>query len=141
MTTSVEALVLQLLTAINAIAGLPLPERPPEVVFVSQSYLESQACDRPCEIRGWFPPGRVVYLDDRLDPQNDTWERSILVHELVHYLQQEEGTFTEDGTCETWMKREAEAYEIQYRWLVAQEVSPRLLRRTRRSFFRIDCQE
>ena len=141
MTTTIEALVLQLLTAINTIAGLPLPEHPPEVVFVSHSYLESQACDRPCEIQGWFPPGRVVYLDEDLDPQNDVWERSILVHELVHYLQQEEGTFTEEGSCEAWMKREAEAYEVQYRWLVAQQVSPRLLRRISRPFLRIGCRE
>lgn len=139
LTTAIEALVLQLLTAINAIAGLPLPERPPEVVFVSHSDLEAQACDRPCNVQGWFPPGRVVYLDEGLDPQNDIWGRSILVHELVHYLQQEEGSFTEAGTCEAWMKREAEAYEIQYRWLLAQQVPPRLLRRISRPFLRIGC--
>ena len=139
MTTSVEALVLQLLTAITSISGYSMPERAPEVAFVSQSYLESRACNRPCDVQGWFPPGRVVYLDDRLDPQNDVWERSILLHELVHYLQQEEGAFTETVSCEVWLKREAEAYEVQYRWLVAQQVSPRLLRRISRPFLRLGC--
>ncbi len=139
MTTSVEALVLQLLTAISSIAGYSLPERAPEVAFVPQSYLEARACSQPCDIQGWFPPGQVVYLDERLDPQNDVWDRSILLHELVHYLQQEEGAFTETVTCEVWLKREAEAYEIQYRWLVAQQVSPRLLRRISRPFLRLGC--
>jgi len=139
MTTSVEALVLQLLTAINAISGYPLPERAPEVAFVPQSYLEARACNQPCEVQGWFPPGQVIYLDERLDPQHDVWERSILLHELVHYLQQEEGAFTETVTCEVWLKREAEAYEVQYHWLVAQQVSPRLLRRISRPFLRLGC--
>ena len=87
------------------------------------------------------PSIHVVHLDEGLDPQNDIWGRSVLVHELVHYLQQEEGSFTEAGTCEAWMKREAEAYEIQYRWLLAQQVPPRLLRRISRPFLRIGCGE
>ena len=141
MTPNLDALVLKLLTAISAIAGYPLPDRQPEIAFVPQSYLEERACDRPCAVRGWFPPGQVVYLDERLDPENDTWERSILVHELVHYLQQEEGSFTAAGSCEAWMKREAEAYEVQYRWLVTQRVSPRLLRRISRPFLRLGCRD
>ncbi len=139
MTTSVEALVLKLLTAISTISGYPMPERVPEVAFVPQSELQERACTRPCDIKGWFPPGQIVYLDERLDPRTNIWEQSILLHELVHYLQQEEGAFTEDVTCEVWLKREAEAYEVQYHWLVAQQVSPRLLRRISRPFLRLGC--
>ena len=141
MTITVDNLVLQLLAAISNSTNYSLPEHPPEIVFVAHSYLEQQVCGRPCNVKGWFPSGRTIYLDERLDLENDTWAKGILLHELVHYLQQQEGAPSEAADCETWERREQEAYQVQYRWLVAQRVPAHLLRRISRPYLKIECQE
>jgi hypothetical protein len=51
-------------------------------------YFVQSACHgRECKVLGWFPPGNTVYVDERLDPQNNLLAASIVVHEMVHYLQ------------------------------------------------------
>lgn len=120
---AVSKLVAELLVAIQALSGYGAPAAAARVEFVPHERLEQEACGRPCEIYGWFPPGRTVYLDDRLDPLADPAARSILLHELVHFLQQEAGTFPPPGDCQTWLDREWQAYDIQIRWLAAQPAS------------------
>ena len=65
--------------------------------------------------------------------------RSILVHELVHFMQHSEGTFRRDETCEAWMEREHEAYDVQIRWLVDQNVPPRDWARLGLRRIRMNC--
>ena len=141
MAAPLEAIVVQLLTAIQAIAGYPMPAELPEIAFVPHSYLEERVCQRPCDVQGWFPPGTTIYLDDKLDPQNDLWARSILLHELVHYAQQEEGAFLGKLNCDIWKEREREAYDVQIRWLASQRASRRLLQRISWPYLRITCKE
>jgi hypothetical protein len=117
-------LVAKLLVSVQLLAGFDLPAEPPEVVFVPHERLQDEACDGPCDVYGWFPPGRTIYLDDRLDPIHDFAARGILVHELVHYLQQESGTFPARGGCRTWLERERQAYDIQMRWHAEQASAP-----------------
>ncbi len=122
---TVSKLVAELLVAIQALSGYGAPSEAPRVEFVSHQRLQQQVCGRPCKVYGWFPPGQTIFIDDRLDPAKDVVARSILLHELVHYLQQEAGTFPPGGGCETWLDREWEAYDIQIRWLAAQSAAPR----------------
>ena len=135
-TGALAKLVAQLLVAVQGISGYPAPAAQPEIAFVEGRALQQRACGRPCEVYGWFPPGDTIYLDDRLDPTADPVARSILVHELVHYRQHSEGAIGLHETCEAWLEREWEAYDVQIRWLVEQNVPPRDwarlgLRRTR----------
>jgi len=122
--SALAKLVTELLIAIQAMSGYPAPDEHPAVQRVPQAWLERQVCDRPCEVYGWFPPGKVVYMDDRMDPLHDLAARSILLHELVHFLQQENGAFREHVRCRVWNEREKEAYLIQYRWLARQSAPP-----------------
>ncbi|MGF1610387.1 MAG: hypothetical protein ACFCUQ_13385 [Kiloniellales bacterium] len=121
--TALAKLVGELLIAIQLLTGHPLPEREPLVAFVPHAVLEQQACGRPCEVYGWFPPGDTIYLDERLDPLEDVHARSILVHELVHFLQQEEGTYALPASCRAWVEREREAFDVQMRWLAQQDAN------------------
>ena len=134
-----DALLAELLLAIHMLSGQPVPEALPSIDFVPQRELQERACEGPCEVYGWFPPGRVIYLDDRLDPLKDIWARSIVVHELVHYVQHQEGTFPARGDCESWLDREWEAYDIQLRWLAEQGAPPLLLRRFGSPYWKIRC--
>ena len=73
--------------AVN-LSGLPAPDQPPQLRRMPHDYFVQSACHgRECKVLGWFPPGDTVYVDDRLDPQNNLLAASIVVHEMVHYLQ------------------------------------------------------
>ncbi len=120
-------LVTELLAAISALSGYPLPEEPPAVEFLSPTALEQMACGGPCEVYGWYPFGATIYLDDRLEPLTDMGSRAVLLHELVHYLQQESGAYGGTIDCALWLAREREAYDIQIDWLVQKRFSPKSL--------------
>lgn len=112
-------LVVQLMAAVYGLTGHPVPATAPEIEFVPQAFLAERACGKPCAVLGWYGGERVVYLDDRLSPEDSLWDRGILVHELVHYMQEQDGAYGVVPNCERWMKREREAYDIQQRWLMA----------------------
>jgi hypothetical protein len=102
-----------------SISGHSAPADNPEVVMVPHGYLVHSACaDRECKVLGWFPPGETIYLDERLDPNESMYASSILVHEFVHYLQQESGRFEDKYSCETVLAMEREAYAVQREFLV-----------------------
>lgn len=117
---AMQALVAKLLLAAQVLTGYGAPERPPELAFVPHGELEQRACDRPCAVYGWFPPGRTIYLDSRLEPLSDLGARAVLLHELVHYLQQENDAFPGPATCQSWLAKERQAFEAERRWLFEQ---------------------
>lgn len=112
-----------LLIFAQSATGYALPEDPPRIAFAPHAELERAACSRPCKIYGWYPRGKIIYLDDRLDPVHEVRARSILLHELVHYMQQVHGAFSGGSECENWSRREREAYSVQARWL-AEKATP-----------------
>jgi hypothetical protein len=90
----------------------------PEMKMVPHTWLEEQACaGRSCKVLGWYPgSGDVVYLDDRLDLENNIFHTSVAVHELVHWIQGKEGALLQN--CEQSIEAEREAYNIQSKYLV-----------------------
>ncbi len=117
--TGLTRLVAELLYAVQALAGYAGPAQAPLVEFLPQVELRAMACDGTCDIRGWYAGGSTIYLDDRLDPAGNLWDRGILVHEIVHYVQELAGAFGASPTCQRWLEREHEAYALQRRWLRA----------------------
>ena len=112
-------------------AGYPQPAQPPEVIFLPDVKLQQKACRGACVVYGWYPNGRIIYLDDRLKPAKDIWARSILMHELVHYVQQESGAFGDQSPCEKWSSRERDAYKLQLQWLLKKHAWSEYWRLTR----------
>lgn len=138
---STARLVADLLLAAQTLSGYAPPPQPPDVAFVPQAVLQREACQGPCAIYGWFPPGTTIYLDERLDLAEDMRARGILVHELVHYLQQESRAFAEETPCHAWLAREREAFDIQYRWLVEEGVALAAYYTYSGRPWRIECDE
>ena len=119
---SLGGILADLLIFALSLTGYSIPAELPEVAFVPHAELQRTACDRPCEVYGWYPLGPTIYLDDRLDPIRDAKSRSILLHELVHYLQNAHGAFSDQTECRNWAMRERQAYRIQARWLAKQGI-------------------
>ena len=103
----------------------PPPEYP-ELIYLPTPELNELACKGTCSVLGHYAGGRQIYLDDRLKPLKNLFDRSVLMHEVIHYLQGLEGSHYVDPAdtaddaqkCRLWYKREREAYAIQEAYLI-----------------------
>lgn len=117
--SAVVSLMVELFTAISLVSAYPAPAVLPEVHAVPQSEIQRRLCDsRPCRIKAFYHPDWGIFLDDSLDIHHDPFDRSILLHELVHHLQKTTGKFEDVASfCSRRISEELEAYEIQNRYL------------------------
>lgn len=112
-----QKIVIQLLAVIATSASVDVENQPPTISFVPHTALEQRLCGRPCPVYAVFIPRHGILLDDQLDPVKDVKARSILLHELVHYVQWRKANHQTAQNCHEWVSREDQAYAIQYRWL------------------------
>lgn len=117
-----DELIAQLLALAAAWSGYPVPATVPAVHIVSAARI-------PCPCAGFYAyikrfhsygaapenTGELLLRDD-VD-LSGLYGRSILLHELVHALQAQQGA-AEYGSA-LWYRREREAYQVQYRFLRA----------------------
>lgn len=132
-------LVLKLMIAVNSLTGYAVPGDSPRVEFMPHDVLKAAACGGPCNVQGWYGGSRTIYLDDRLNPEESLQDRGILVHELVHYMQEKGGAFGSVPSCKRWLEREREAYDVQRRWMLANRPHGSALRLVRLPRLHIDC--
>ena len=114
---AVAKLVSMLLLAIAGYTGFGVPKQHPEISFLSQSELQVRFCGWPCPIHAFFPPGSTIYLEQGLNVFHDPASESILVHELTHWMQQANLPHPTAQSCQEWLDREYQAFDVQYRWL------------------------
>lgn len=107
-----------LLSAIRQLSKYPVPAELPQLYRVPQERLQELACTGKCAILGSFQPGTGIFLDERLKPETSLFDRSVLLHELVHYVQELNGELSDLRPCERWYHREQEAYAIQKNFLM-----------------------
>ena len=113
-------LVGELLTAIHAVSGLAAPTQLPEIHQVPQTVIQEKFCRGPCRVPAAYHPEWGVYLDERLDVVHNTFDRSVLLHELVHHVQATSGLYEgQPDSCERATREERQAYDIQNRYLAS----------------------
>jgi hypothetical protein len=101
-----------------SLTGYPMPRHMPEVREVPHSYFVEHACNgHECKVMGWFPPGDTIYLDARLKPREDLYASSVVVHEMVHYLQSRGSNRRTQSGCRHAIEMEYEAYGAQGQYL------------------------
>ncbi|PWT71942.1 MAG: hypothetical protein C5B46_07560 [Proteobacteria bacterium] len=116
--TDLAQLIAELLAAIHVLAGYPIPDAAPSVRLAPLSEMQSLVCRGPCQVRGFYTQQHGVVVNEALDLTHDAAARSVLLHELVHYLQQLNKKFDRlPSRCGQWFARESEAYEIQNAYL------------------------
>lgn len=101
------------------LSGYEAPAAHAAIVRVPHSYLVEKACNgHECKVMGWFPPGQSIFIDDRLQPRESLHASSVLVHEMVHYLQHISGRHSMPYSCEQIIGLEREAYGVQREFLL-----------------------
>ena len=105
------------------LSGYPMPERAPAIEFRPHSFFVRNVCGaKECNAVGWYDDRDVIYLDDRYERDDSSFAHSLLVHEMVHYLQHRSGRF-DSLSCDDSLAREREAYYVQNAYIVDAEVS------------------
>lgn len=118
MSESMSEIIAGLLLFIQSQVGLFNPIEPPHIEFMQAVEIAELACEQQCgDIKGWTPPGSTVYLNQNLGITRDMFDRSIILHELVHYVQYKYQLVNMPTDCLTWKAREAQAYQLQLVWL------------------------
>ncbi|MBI2970528.1 MAG: hypothetical protein HYY36_07265 [Gammaproteobacteria bacterium] len=107
-------LIAVLLSWASHLSGYPYPDTVPAVEQRSAEFFVEKACGghKNCRVAAWYDDDGTIYLDDRIPDLEEPIVRSVIVHELVHYLQDLSGKYVDDG-CEQRLAREREAYSIQ----------------------------
>jgi hypothetical protein len=113
-----EQLVPALLFAIDQLSKYPRPGGGPEVHRVARAVIEDMVCAGKCAVRASYRPGEGIYLDQTLQPETNLFDRSVLLHELVHYVQDLANERGDMEPCKRWYYREIEAYAIQKQFLM-----------------------
>ena len=108
---SLRELILALLLWITSNTDYKDPEQFPQIKFLEQSKLSQIACGRECEILAYTPttPKYTIFLSDKLKPMTNVCDRGILLHELIHVLQDDQGFFVEYETKTKKHLREMDA--------------------------------
>jgi hypothetical protein len=115
---SLQQLAFDLFGAIHALSGYPVPATLPPIQAVPVEVMQQKACGKPCAVKAFYHPEWGVFFDEKMDLAANDFDRSVLLHELVHYLQSTGGRFEKMPiTCERNQLAEAEAYKIQNLYL------------------------
>ena len=112
-----DRLVSDLLAALDQITKYRIPETHPLIRKVPGSLVQQYACQKPCGALAVYRAGEGVYLDESMEPETNVFARSVLLHELVHYVQDMNKELVDVRECERWYRREQEAYALQKRFL------------------------
>jgi hypothetical protein len=114
-----RAMMVELFAAIRHVSNYPEPDSFPVVQALSLTEIQQRLCaGRACKVKAYYHPDRGVIVDEALDFEGDAFDRSILLHELVHHLQKTTGKFEPVASfCSRRISEEMEAYEIQNRYL------------------------
>ena len=112
-----NALARHLLSEIEHLSRYWKSKELPAISMVSQDEINRVVCKNPCAVHAAYLPDRGVLLAENLDPINVPLDRSILVHELVHYLQEINNRYSDLTPCKRWFQREHEAYAVQNQYL------------------------
>ena len=107
------------------LSGITLDVAIPEVRFETHRFFVDNACGGrdDCRVIGWYDDRKIIHIDDKVRSLDTLFNRSLVVHELVHYLQHVSGRYTDSG-CERYVQREREAYAAQQQFFIAYGAMP-----------------
>jgi len=118
-TEDLAPVIRELLAAIEALSDYRATDAWPAIFLAPQYRIEQKVCDTPCTVRAAYLPREGIFLSAHLDVVRNPLDRSALLHELVHYLQQGHAKFERMHGCVRERAKEREAYAIQNAYLAS----------------------
>ena len=107
-----------LLSWASHLSGYPAPDVPPSIEFEPHSFFVEHACGgTDCRVVGWYNDEDVIHIDEKHRDDESIFAASLVVHEMVHFLQHHSGRF-DSLSCEDSLDREREAYRVQNRYII-----------------------
>jgi hypothetical protein len=116
ITTTESALVQALYGELHRLARYPKTQTPVTITRLPHAELEAMVCKKPCGVLGFYREGQI-FLDDKLHPETNMYDRSVLLHELMHFVQDMNAAYGTTADCDRWYQREMEAYSAQQQFL------------------------
>jgi len=127
--TQLEILI-HLMSWAMALTGYECPDTMPQIVYADHNHFVEVVCDGvdterdSCGVRAYYndEDDARIYLNTKYYEINGEWspeERGIILHEMVHYLQDMSGKWdgylewNDDKLCVERQFRQREAYETQ----------------------------
>ncbi len=88
---TLNELILALILWITTNTSYPKPQNDIIVQFIEQKELSEIACKRPCEIMAYTPQKgeNKIFLINSLSPLTNVCHQGILMHEIIHVIQNE----------------------------------------------------
>lgn len=84
-----------------------------------KEFCNSQKCEIVALYHGLY---NEIWVRSDFEFNNEKYFHSILVHEMIHWIQYTNKVFeNENKDCELWVRREYQAYELQRLWLLQNE--------------------
>ncbi|MEM7253353.1 MAG: hypothetical protein AAF493_18200 [Pseudomonadota bacterium] len=96
------------------------PSVPPDIEYQSAEHFRETVCGsvEPCRARGYYKDGsHKVVLHDSYKRIDTIEKQALVVHELLHYLQDTSGRWLEGDPCEIWIARETESFRLQLKFI------------------------
>lgn len=108
-----------LLAWASKLSGYPVPEVVPYIAYEPGDFFTDRVCGgNACKAVGWYNDQDIIYLAEKYQYEDqDDFANSLLLHELVHFLQHHSGRF-DSLSCNDSLVREREAYAVQNDYLV-----------------------
>ena len=137
-------LILYLLSWAVFYTGYDMPAELPVIEYVTHEYMVGtplckgiDTVENPCSIRALYNDynSGVILVDEKYKGDESAYIKSIIVHEMVHYLQDMSGRWddmydlTGDLLCQERSYRQREAYMAQDKYNEDVHSVKRLLRR------------
>lgn len=125
-------LIAYLLTWAVFYTGYPAPEVQPVIAYVPHSYFVPRMCGgvdtikTPCTVRAMYDDhiDGVLFLDEMFQGKTEAYVKGIVVHEMVHYLQDLIGDWKDINKwqpairCQEKAFRQREAYMAQDKYML-----------------------
>lgn len=112
-----------LLTWAVHLSSYSTPAQPPEIQFEPHAFFVENVCgNKECRAVGWYNDKGIIYIDEKYRDAESQFAESLVVHEIVHYLQHVSGKY-DSHSCIDSVAREREAYHIQNEFLLAAHAS------------------
>lgn len=125
-------LIAYLLSWAVLFTGYSMPDELPVVKFVPHSFFVQRICHNidtlefPCVVRAMYDDNidGFIFLDKKYKDNIDEISKSMVVHEMVHYLQDMSGdwkgieNWQDDIRCQERLFREREGYMAQDQYML-----------------------